>query len=254
MSGEGSSPKIAVPYLHEKQIEREADLLLEEYALKFSPVIAPPVPIDTIAEVHLKLTLEYRNMKSLFPIGDVHGAIWFQQSRIGIDQSLDPDSNPSRRGRYHFTLAHEVGHWRLHRQHFMKNPAQRTLFDDGTPHPDVVCRSSERSQPVEWQANAFASCLLMPRKLVYAAWSEFRQSDDAFITIAELRQRYAHEEGQGNLYVHGRLAIDEESRDVAMKELFCKPLAETFQVSPEAMRIRLEQLKLLVMTKPNSLF
>lgn len=254
MSGEGSSPKIAVPFLHDKQIEREAELLLEEYALKFSPVIVPPVPVDAIAEVHLNLTLEYLNMKSLFPVGDVHGAIWFQQSRIGIDQSLDPDSNPSRRGRYHFTLAHEVGHWRLHRHHFTKNPAQRSLFDDGTPHPDVVCRSSERSQPVEWQANAFASCLLMPRKLVNAAWSEFRQSNDGAITMAEIRQGYAHEEGQGDLYVHGRLAVDDESRDVAMKEQFCKPLAETFQVSSEAMRIRLEQLKLVVATKSNSLF
>jgi hypothetical protein len=84
MSGEGSSPKIAVPFLHDKQIEREAELLLEEYALKFSLVIIPPVPVDTIAEVHLQLTLEYLNMKSLFPVGDVHGAIWFNQSRIGM--------------------------------------------------------------------------------------------------------------------------------------------------------------------------
>lgn len=254
MSGEGSSPKIAVPYLHEKQIEREADLLIEEYALKFSPVIAPPVPVDTIAEVHLKLTLEYLNMKSLFPVGDVHGAIWFYQSRIGIDQSLDPDSNPSRRGRYHFTLAHEVGHWRLHRQHFVKNPAQRSLFGDGTPHPDVVCRSSERSQPVEWQANTFASSLLMPRKLVFAAWDAFREPAVGPVAINEIRSLYTGNCDPTDWYVRGRLATDEQSRDIAMKEQFCKPLAEAFQVSAEAMRIRLEQLHLLVTEKAKSLF
>ncbi|MBK8008612.1 MAG: ImmA/IrrE family metallo-endopeptidase [Rhizobiales bacterium] len=32
-----------------------------------------------------------------------------------IDDSLDPEENPSMLGRYRFTLAHEIGHWRLHR-------------------------------------------------------------------------------------------------------------------------------------------
>lgn len=130
MGRRSSAPKSDVPFLHAKQIEREAGLLLEEYALKFPAVTAPPVPVDGIAELHLQLSLEYLDMKSLFPMADVHGAIWFQQARIGIDQSLDPDANPSRRGRYHFTLAHEVGHWRLHRQHFVSNPAHRAYPGD----------------------------------------------------------------------------------------------------------------------------
>lgn len=251
MGRRSSAPNTGVPYLHEKQIEREADLLLDEYALKFSPVAKPPIPIDSIAELHLQLSLEYLDMKTLFPMADVHGAIWFQQARIGIDQNLDPDANPSRRGRYHFTLAHEVGHWRLHRQHFVSNPAQRTLFGDGTPHPDVVCRSSEVSQPVEWQANAFASCLLMPRRLVYGAWSSFRDGSDAPVAISEIRRSF---DDAAPLYHRGQLAIDQESRDLAMKEAFCRPLAESFQVSAEALRIRLEQLKLLVTMKENSLF
>ncbi|MCC7422906.1 MAG: ImmA/IrrE family metallo-endopeptidase [Planctomycetaceae bacterium] len=254
MGRRNSAPKSDVPFLHAKQIEREADLLLEEYALKFPTMTAPPMPVDGIAELHLQLSLEYLDMKSLFPMADVHGAIWFQQARIGIDQSLDPDANPSRRGRYHFTLAHEVGHWRLHRQHFVSNPAQRTLFGDGTPHPDVVCRSSEVSQPVEWQANAFASCLLMPRKLVHSAWTEFRGADDSPVAITDLRKLYAESSAVEPWYRHGQLATDQESQDLAMKEEFCRPLAQTFQVSPEAMRIRLEQLELLVTTKVKSLF
>lgn len=248
-----SAPRSDVPFLHEKQIEREADLLLEEYGLKFSPVGAPPVPVDEIAELHLELTLEYLDMKSLFPVADVHGAIWFKQSRIGIDQALDPHTNPTRLGRYHFTLAHEVGHWRLHRQHYAQNPAQQRLFVDGTPQPDVVCRSSERSKPVEWQANAFASCLLMPRKFVYAAWAEFRQSDDSPVAITEVRSLYS-ESAAMELFRRGRIATDQESKDLAMKEDFCRPLAQAFQVSAEAMRIRLEQLELLVATKSKSLF
>ena len=48
-------------------------------------------------------------MKSLFPFADVHGAIWFEEGIIGIDQGLYPDENPLMLGRYHFTLAHELG-------------------------------------------------------------------------------------------------------------------------------------------------
>ena len=40
--------------------------------------------------------------------------------------------------------------------------------------PSFVCRSSQAKEPIEWQADFYASCLLMPRKLVMAAW------DDAF--------------------------------------------------------------------------
>lgn len=244
-------PTSDVPFLHEKQIEREADLLLAEYGLKFSEIVEPPIPVDEFPELLLQLSLDLIDMQSLFPFADVHGAIWFAEGRIGIDQSLDPATHPARRGRYHFTLAHEIGHWRLHRQHYLKNPAQRALFDDGTPQPDVVCRSSERKKPVEWQADAFAANLLMPRKMLRAAWSGFRGAADGPVAISDLRARHSDAEP---LYLHGKQAADAESRDEALKEDFCRPLAERFQVSPEAMRIRLERLELLVTTKPNTLF
>jgi Zn-dependent peptidase ImmA (M78 family) len=107
---------------------------------------------------------------------------------------------------------------------------------------------------VEWQANAFAGCLLMPRKLVYAAWSECRQGDDGPVPIVDIRTLYADAAAIEPFYRHGQMATDQESQDLAMKEEFCRPLAQTFQVSPEAMRIRLEQLELLVTKKVNTLF
>jgi Zn-dependent peptidase ImmA (M78 family) len=39
-----------------------------------------------------------------------------------------------------------------------------------------------------------------------------------------------------------------------MQEEFCRPLAEQFSVSAEAMRIRLDELKLLAAEKPQTLF
>lgn len=102
-----------VPFLHRKQIEREADLLLAEYAEIIEPVLEPPVPIEELVGTVLKLRHQFLDLKSRFPYADVHGAIWFEEALIGIDSSLNPDLSPRRRGRYHFTLAHEIGHWRL---------------------------------------------------------------------------------------------------------------------------------------------
>ena len=248
-----AAPRSGVPYLHEKQIEAEAELLLAEYAEKIGPITAPPVPIEQIAEVLLQLTLEFKDMKQLFPSADVHGAIWFADGKIGIEQELEPLASPSRQGRYHFTLAHEVGHWRLHRAHYKRRPAERMFFEDRTPQPDVVCRSSERKKPVEWQADNFAGCLLMPRKLIYAAWADFRNDDQA-VAIGELRQQYASLLAATPFMYRGKIMTDTADKDNAIKEEFCRPLASRFQVSPEAMRIRLEKLELLVKEKPAMLF
>lgn len=107
MPRRSAAPTADVPFLHRKQIEAEANLLIAEYEEQIEAIVALPVPIDELAEIHLHLTLEYLDMRSLFPQADVHGAIWFQEGRVGIDKNLARDTNPAKLGRYHFTLAHE---------------------------------------------------------------------------------------------------------------------------------------------------
>jgi IrrE N-terminal-like domain len=250
MARRNAAPRSEVPFLHEKQIEREADLLLAKYAEIIEPISEPPVPIEELVGTVLQLRHRFLDLKSLFPYADVHGAIWFEDAIIGIDSNLNPDLFPRRRGRYHFTLAHEIGHWRLRRQHYVKNPAERLLFDDGSPKPDVVCRSSERKKPVEWQADAFAAYVLMPRSLIFAAWSDFRGGDDKPVEIRELHATPP----SLPIFYRGQPAATEEARDNAVKEGFCQPLADQFEVSREAMRIRLEGLNLIVRERPATLF
>jgi len=250
MARRSVAPRSDVPFLHEKQIEQEADVLLAQYAEIIEPVLEPPVPIEEMVGTVLQLRQRFLDLKALFPFADVHGAMWFEEALIGIDSHLNPDLHPRRRGRYHFTLAHEIGHWRLHRQYYITNPGERRLFDDGTRKPDVVCRSSERKKPVEWQADTFAAFVLMPRKLVFAAWADFRGGDDRPVEIREL-----HAACSGSpLFYHGQPAATEEERDIAVMEDFCRPLAERFEVSGEAMRIRLEVLQLIVRERPATLF
>lgn len=226
-----------VPFLPKQHIEREADLVLAECAETIGAVTAPPVPIDEIVEGHLKLVIEMLTMRELFPFADVHGALWMREQRIGVDTSLDPTLNPRKRGRYHFTLAHEAGHWRLHRKYYLEDVTQGRLFGDDLAKPAYVCRSSAKP-PVEKQADMFAANLLMPRKMVCAAWESWRGSANT-VSVAEIRSERAGTAGMA---------------DEDLMAEFCRPLADTFRVSPEAMRIRLNELELLVRTKTGTLF
>jgi hypothetical protein len=243
-------PKI-VPYLREEHIERDAAALLAEYAQARNVVITPPIPIEDIVEKHLKLGIEFDDMHRLFRVPrsglgldpDILGAIWFDDRRIVIDESLDPEENPSKEGRFRFTLAHEGGgHWRLHRYLFAKDPAKVSFFNKPAP-PSVVCRSSQAKDPVEWQADFYASCLLMPRKLVMTAWDEMFPDRKPRVLRPEMPIRHPYVELERMTDEFGKL-IGAGADDFVLQN-FVRSLAEQFIVSPTAMRIRLEKLGLL---------
>jgi hypothetical protein len=218
-----------VPFLHEKVIEEHAQLLLDEWGQTHESVTEPPVPVDDIIEFHLHLAFIVTDLQTALGHPDVLGGIWFGDRAIKVDQSLDPVVNPKQLGRYRFTLAHEVGHWRLHRQHLMGDPDASSLFETNCG-PAFVCRS-KASPPEEVQANVFAAALLMPRQMVFDAWTAWRGSDDP-VAISDLPPCNYHCDAEANT----NMAMD----------LFCKPLAEQFEVSAEAMRYRLKKMELLV--------
>jgi hypothetical protein len=244
-----------VPYLAEEAIEHDAEALLAEYAQSRGIVVAPPIPIEEIVEKHLKLRVEFDDTHKLFGIpresqrdADILGAIFFDERRIVIDESLDPEEYPWREPRYRYTAAHEgCGHWRLHRHLFVKDPAQALLFDD-TAVPLVVCRQSRAKTPVEWQANFHASCVLMPRNLVFAVWEEI---------FPDRRPRIVQQHASINhpfIEVPRVKSTNRECGDFELNDELldrvARPLAKRFLVSPTAMRIRLENLGLLLREVP----
>ena len=244
-----------VPYLAEEAIEHDAEALLAEYAQSRGIVVAPPIPIEEIVEKHLKLRVEFDDTHKLFGIpresqrdADILGAIFFDERRIVIDESLDPEEYPWREPRYRYTAAHEgCGHWRLHRHLFVKDPAQALLFDD-TAVPLVVCRQSWAKTPVEWQANFHASCVLMPRNLVFAVWEEI---------FPDRRPRIVQQHASINhpfIEVPRVKSTNRECGDFELNDELldrvARPLAKRFLVSPTAMRIRLENLGLLLREVP----
>jgi IrrE N-terminal-like domain len=239
-----------VSYVSDEAIEKDAHALLAEYAHTRGVVVEPPIAIDDIIEKHLKIGIEFDDTHRLFGVPrsgigfdpDILGAIFFDQKRIVIDESLDPDANPTKEGRYRFTAAHEVGHWRLHCGLFSKDPAQTSLLDTNA-QPSVICRSSQAKARIELQADLYASCILMPRKLIFAAWDEaFPDRKQRVLQSAEPIDHPFVEIARFECRIPG--AAFTENDDQAL-DSFATPFAEKFLVSPIAMRIRLEKLGLL---------
>jgi Zn-dependent peptidase ImmA (M78 family) len=250
-----------VPYLADEMIEGDAALLLAEYAHARGIVIAPPIPIENIVEKHLKLGIEFDDTHKLFGVPragldpDILAAIFFDDRRIVIDESLDPEENPAKEGRYRFTLAHEGGgHWRLHRHLFAKDPTQAALFG-GSAAPSIICRSGQAKEPVEWQADFYASCLLMPRKLIFETWRERFGTTAPF--IFEINKSNPIFAPRRSNWIHISRAFESE-RDTHKKpdyqiafRMIAREFAQVFCVSTEAMRIRLEKLGLLLREVPH---
>jgi hypothetical protein len=246
-----------VPYLSAEKIEHDASSLLAEYAQARGVAIAPPIPIEDVVEKYLKLSIEFDDTHRLFNVPrsglgldpDILGAMFFNEGRIVIDESLDPEENPAKEGRYRFTMAHEGGgHWRLHRHLFAKDPSQGVLFG-GPATPSVVCRTSQAKERVEWQADFYASCFLMPRKLVLAAWDDmFPDRKQRVLPPAKTIEHPYVEIDRTRCSKSGSYFTGND--DVVLEDV-ARPLAERFLVSSIAMRIRLEKLGLLLREVPH---
>ena len=245
-----------VPYMPDDAIERDAEALLAQYAHARGVEIRVPIPIEDIVEKHLKLRVEFDDLHRLLDLPrsglgvhpDIFGAIWLDSGKIVIDESLDPEERPAMEGRYRFTLAHEGGgHWRLHRGLVRSDHDQEVLFAD-VPKPTVICRSSKAKERVEWQADFYASCLLMPRRLVHAEWQD-RLGRTKPLLLSDLRPN-------GKVMSRAETLIHEQGRDEAdavddaLFESVAEPIARRFGVSSAAMRIRLEKLGLLIRAEP----
>jgi hypothetical protein len=214
-----------VPWLEKETIARQAEGLIADYEAMTGERVAPPIPVEDVIERFLGLDLTYENLDEKLGMSDVLGATYVRSKRIAINRRLLDDRNE---GRLVFTCAHEVGHWVLHR-HLVVEAARTPGFKEA-----IVCRARNAREPMEWQADYFASCLLMP----------VREMKEAFFMVCP----------------SGRLVLDNVKSSLGGTAVCVDPCVKNWHfiadmvregggftnVSKEAVAFRMEDLGLLI--------
>jgi Zn-dependent peptidase ImmA (M78 family) len=151
-----------VPWLTKKSIADATISVIGDYEAKIKRRVQPPIPVENIIERGLNVKLGFSDLRKKLKINDVLGATYVKEKLICVDRSLVDNNNE---GRLCFTFAHETGHWVLHRK--LADQAYRSSHGRAI----IFCRIKDAKKPIEWQADYFASCLLMPEKAVRTAFS-----------------------------------------------------------------------------------
>ena len=173
---------VKVPWLSKDAINQMATEVLLGYEDHTGQTLSPPIPVEDIIERYLELDLHYVDFFEKYGLDNVFGALYVKKRTVAISESLFQDKNE---GRLIFTCAHEVGHWCLHRQHV--EIASRTSGKEGV----VLCRTGRTSKlPVEWQADYFAGCLLMPEEMVRGAWNRAFDLERDTLQICNVKKSF----------------------------------------------------------------
>lgn len=137
-----------------------------------------PIDIEYMIEIMEGIKVDYFDDSAGFA-PDVLGAYDFTGDKMFVRQAIEHE------GRRRFTLAHEYGHYVLHKPHFLQQVLD--LFD-GESHKVVQLNreAGDSRNKLEWQANAFAGQILMPTKLVEAQFSSSRERMNTGQLVQEL--------------------------------------------------------------------
>jgi hypothetical protein len=197
--------------------------LIEDFERRAGYTVSPPIPVEEIIERALGLEIHYVNLEKILGSRDALGATYSKSRRILINERLFEHSSE---GRLVFTCAHEAGHWVLHRRY------ADCSGKEGAENDAIVGKTVDTRDPIEWQADYFASCLLMPEKPVAKAFERIC--------------------GTGPIIVRAERRVLEDSGHEAFAEQWPYIAAAMCEaggfsnVSRQAMIIRLQDLGLLV--------
>lgn len=241
--------KNGVPIISKADIEYMAEKVVNSYNPK---LMEGPEALDVelFIESYAGLEMDYQDLTH---DGSILGMTVFNDCRIPVydsqsDKAVRIDVNEGtiiidnsllerdqlRRGR--FTLAHEAAHWLLHRDIYLVNQDQISIFDvlgsNDSKLPVIKCRkydieSKEKKDFVsdddwiEWQADYMASALLMPRM-------PFKRVVEEHFKLANTSTCFCQS---------GRVLASDTWAVALISEL-----ANYFEVSATAARIRLKNL------------
>lgn len=197
---------ITVPFLSDEMISNKVSQLHELYKFKTN---------DIAGELLYKLFPEMKITFCDFP-SNVLGNLSLSDNLISISNELVNDVH-----RRNFTLAHEIGHLCLHEKILRKFLKSHIEYNEQAIAllPDNVIRK------LEIQANKFASFLLIPEH-------KFKQEVSKLFTLFSITK--------------GRLYLDHQTCNKRNVNLILDRLSQTFNVSKQAIKIRLLNTNLLI--------
>lgn len=216
---------VDISKLNLETIEAEADKLSNEYVdiclrksyLWDSDKELSVDPFQIAENLGLTYSIEP------FDDDDQLGSLDLIRCHITLNASLRRDLR-----RMRFTMAHELGHFLLHRPWFSKYGLESMTETEHT----LTLNVAYDQRLVEHQANLFAACLLMPKKLLALLYYYYYNRYISPITVDDVKPLYyrlaQQETFQGYNNVVGRMA-------------------NLLNVSLQALNIRLKSLHLLTM-------
>jgi len=159
----------------------------------------------------------------------IFGRFDFEPRQILIDKSLPHDSP-----RFRWTLCHEIGHLVLHRKLDPKSISRDAaqLVDTRTELRFIRSARWSELEWIEWQANQFASGMLLPRPIVHVAVATIQQE-------LEIRR-------PGSIY------LDDQPRNIRDYISVLNHVSKRLNVSRTVLRIRLINLGILTDARRSS--
>lgn len=131
-----------------EHVQKEARIFLQKY----HPKNTLPIPIEDIAELQMNIGLNV--VKGIKQLLGIDAFINHEFTEIFIDEfSFEKYSARTR-----FSIAHEIGHFILHREWYKKNGPRN--IDDYLEFLDKT--SEEAYKKIERQASTFAGLVLIP--------------------------------------------------------------------------------------------
>jgi Zn-dependent peptidase ImmA (M78 family) len=198
-----------VKYKEQSEIENECEIIHTEIGYR-----SGTVPLDKVTSL-LNEKYRLKVIESIDLPDGVLGKISFNPLQISILRDHENEA----RGR--FTLAHEFGHLILEHSKYMSGESCLDSSLDLENAKDVGIKDVMR---MEWQANQFASCLLLPKRQIVKSFTSIASS------IGLL------DRGFGILFLDDQMCNQEAYYRVSSE------LMKRYQVSRTAIKIRLKKL------------
>lgn len=190
-------------FIRAEEIEQKASAFLA----KHHPSLEIPVPVEQILEIQLKFRVV--PIPGLMKNLQLDGWFILEKKELFIDHDLYmEDSN----ARARFTIAHELGHYHLHKEIFRK------IEFKSIEEWKHFYSNEVNFSPYETQANMFASMILMPAKALSKEYKRIKTK---------------------NIKENQKIS---QIPDETLLGYFARELARKFDVSEDAMKYRLANL------------